>query len=248
MIRSYAIIADELEAAGYTQKEIDYIKGRVNFYLKLREEIKIASNETLDMKTYEADMRHLIDTYIQAKESRIISNFENTSLMDLIDNLGIEKAINSLPEGIKGNKEAVAETIENNVRKKIIKEHLLDPAYFDEISKLLYEIIRERREKAISYEEYLKRIAELSMKASNTIRADLPPNIKTNAQRALYHNLDKNEALAVVLDNAIKRIKKADWRGNSSKENEIKAELYKILKDKNEVERIFPIIKQQNDY
>jgi len=32
-----------------------------------------------------------------------------------------------LPKGIKGNKEAVAETIANNVRQKIIKEHLIDP-------------------------------------------------------------------------------------------------------------------------
>jgi type I restriction enzyme R subunit len=40
---------------------------------------------------------------------------------------GIANAINSQLGGIKGNKGAVAETIENNVRSKIIKEHLNDP-------------------------------------------------------------------------------------------------------------------------
>ena len=41
------------------------------------------------------------------------------------------------PAGIKGNKDAVAETIANNVRSKIIKEHLNDPAYYDRMSTLL---------------------------------------------------------------------------------------------------------------
>ena len=42
---------------------------------------------------------------------------------------------------MKGNKDAIAETIENNVRSKIIKEHLNDPAYYDRMSTLLEEII-----------------------------------------------------------------------------------------------------------
>src|ERR1041385_4252930 len=66
--------------------------------------------------------------------------------------------------GLKGNKSAIAETIENNVRKKIIKEHLNDPAYYEKMSKLLDEIITARKAKAIAYEDYLKRIAELAKK------------------------------------------------------------------------------------
>lgn len=248
LIRAYANIAAEMEEAGYSQTEIEDIKRKVDFYLKLREEIKNASGETLDMKTYEADMRHLIDTYIQAEEPRTISPFEDISLLDLIVNSGIASAINSLPKGIKSNKEAVAETIENNVRRKIIKEHLIDPAYFEEMSKLLNGIIKERKDNAISYEQYLKKIAELAKKVSNMTRDDLPSGIQTNAQRSLYHNLGKNESLALSLDEAVKSVKKADWRGNQQKENEIKAELFNILKDKNEVERIFLIIKQQNEY
>ena len=94
----------------------------------------------------------------------------------------------------------------------------------------------------------MNRIAELSKRVSNTVRDDLPPEIKTKAQRALYSNMGKEESLAVSLDEAIKRVKKADWRGSFPRENEIKAELFKILKDKTEVERIFPIIKQQDEY
>ena len=248
LIRAYANIAGELEQAGYTQTEIEDIKRSVDFYVKLREEIKNASGETLDMKTYEADMRHLIDNFIQAEEPRKISPFDGQTLIDLIVKTGIADAINNLPQGIKSNQEAVAETIENNVRRKIIKEHLIDPAYFEEMSKLLNEIIKERKAGAVSYEEYLKKIAELAKRVSNLIRDDMPAGITTRAQQALYNNVGKDETLAIKIDEVVLRKRMADWRGDRPKENIIKAELYKILNDENEVERIFHIIKQQHEY
>jgi len=248
LIRAYANIADELNEAGYSAKEIEFIKGRVTFYLKLREEIRKASGETLDLKTYEADMRHLIDTYIQAEDSRRIDPFGDQSLLDIIINSGIAEAVKKLPEGIRSSKEAVAETIENNVRTKIIKEHLIDPAYFEEMSKLLNEIIKERKANAVSYEEYLKKIAELAKKVSNLTRDDLPAEIKTNAQRALYHNLENNKALALAVDAAVYSSRRADWRGNVPSENLIKQAMLEVLKDKTEVERVFQIVKQQNEY
>lgn len=97
--------------------------------MKLREEIRIHSGETLDLKAYEADMRHLIDNYIQAEESVVVSPFGDIPLLDLIVNSGISDAIGTLPQGIKSNQQAVAETIENNVRQKIIRDHLIDPAF-----------------------------------------------------------------------------------------------------------------------
>ena len=249
LIRAYANIAGEMEEAGYSAKEIEDIKKQVDFYLNLREEIRRASGETLDLKAYEADMRHLIDNFIQAEESKRIDPFGDQTLLDIIVKSGIAKAVNNLPQGIKSSTEAIAETIENNVRRKIIKEHLIDPAYFEEMSKLLKEIIKERKANAVSYEEYLKKIAALANKVSNPAQEDLPESIKkSNARRALYNNLDGDEELAVIMDEAVKYVKKADWRGNEAKEREIKKALYDILKDKNEVERIFPIIKQQNEY
>lgn len=248
LIRSYANIADEMSEAGYSTDEVVVIKNKVDKYLKLREEIRMASGEKLDMKTYEADMRHLIDTYIQAEDSRRIDPFGDQSLLDIMINSGIAEAIKNLPEGIRSSKEAVAETIENNVRIKIIKDHLIDPAYFDEMSKLLSEIIRERKANAVSYEEYLKKIAELAKRVTNLTRDDLPTGINTNAQRALYHNLGRNEELAISVDSAVRKGMRADWRGNIPSENLIKQAMFKVLKDKNEVERMFQIVKQQNEY
>jgi len=248
LIRSYVNIADEMSEAGYSVDEIKVIKNKVDKYLKLREEIRMASGEKLDLKTYEADMRHLIDTYIQAEDSRRIDPFGDQSLLDIMIKSGIVDAIKNLPEGIRKKKEAVAETIENNVRVKIIKDHLIDPAYFDEMSKLLSEIIRERKANAVSYEEYLKKIAELTKQVKNPAHDDLPAGIKTNAQRALYNNLGKDEKLAVLVDAAVYSSRCADWRGNIPAENLIKQAIHKELKDISEVENIFQIIKQQNEY
>ena len=176
LVRAFANIADELEAAGYSQADITRIKKDMDRYLKLREIIRNASGESLDLKAYEADMRHLIDTYIEADEPRKISPFDDMALLDLIVNTGIADAINSLPGGLKDNKNAVAETIENNVRSKIIKDHLSDPAFYEKMSALLDEIIAARKAKAIEYEEYLKQIAELAKKVAAGKSDETPEN------------------------------------------------------------------------
>ncbi|TYB79177.1 type I restriction endonuclease subunit R [Bizionia myxarmorum] len=267
LIRAYANIADDMEGAGYTEGDVISIKKELDYYLKLREEIRQASGEVLDLKTYEADMRHLIDTYIQADEPETISPFADMSLLDIIVKTGIADAINSMPDGIKYNQGAIAETIENNVRKKIIKDHLIDPAFFDEMSKLLAEIIKERKANAISYAEYLKKIAELAKKVNEGKGEETPDALVTMAQRALYNNLDKNEALAMQLDNAVRNVKRDGWRGNLPKEREIKAEIYKQLATyevetgidiaqeppapfglENKVEYIFNIVREQKEY
>lgn len=248
LIRAYANIADDMEAAGYSEKEIADIKKQIDFYLKLREEIRKASGETLDLKTYEADMRHLIDNYIQAEEPKKISPFGDLTLLDIIVNTGIADAINNLPKGIRGSKEAVAETIENNVRSKIIKDHLIDPAFFEEMSKLLDSIIKERKANAISYEEYLKKIAELAKKVKDGKSESTPNALDTPAKRALYNNLGEDEGLALAVHEQILTYRPDNWKGNETKERVIKSKLYEVLGDEKRVERIFPIVKEQREY
>jgi len=264
LVRAYANIADELGNAGYSDAESQRIKQTIDRYLKLREIIRNAADENLDMKAYEADMRHLIDTYIEADQPRIISPFDGLSLLELIVKTGIANAINSQLGGLKGNKEAVAETIENNVRSKIIKEHLNDPAYYDKMSALLEEIIAARKAKAIEYEEYLKQIAELAKKVDVGQDAGTPEPINTPGRRALYNNLLSGAAessagyghtnkdtvleLTIKIDKTIKQVRPDDWRGVQAKEQVIKAALYGILQDETEVERIFFIISQHKEY
>jgi type I restriction enzyme, R subunit len=248
LVRAYANIADELEPAGYSEADIGRVKQQVQHYIDVRDIVRRASGESLDLKAYEADMRHLIDTYIEAKEPRKISPFDGMPLLDLIVKTGIANAINEMPKNIKGNKNAVAETIENNIRRKIIKEQLTDPALYEKMSALLDEILAARNAKAIEYEEYLKRIAELAKKVEAGKGDDMPATLNSHGKRALYNNLNQNGELALRIDERVKEVRPDDWRGVAPKENVIKQALFDILKDGGEVERIFSIIKAQSEY
>ncbi len=248
LVRAFANIADELEGAGYSEADKSYIKGEINRYLDLRKEIRLAAGETLDLKTFEADMRHLIDTYIEAEEPRKISPFDKMPLLELIVKTGIADAINNMPKGIRANRNAIAETIENNVRSKIIKEHLNDPDFYERMSALLNEIIAARKARAIEYEEYLNRIAELAKKVERAGAEDTPVEISTPGLRALYNNLNKNRDLALEIDEVVKKTRHDGWKGVHAREQNIKRAIYHVLRDTNEVERIFPIIKQQTEY
>jgi type I restriction enzyme R subunit len=273
LVRAYANIADELETAGYSSADIARIRQQLGHYLKLREIIRKASGESLDLKAYEADMRHLIDTYIQADEPRKISPFDDLSLLELIVQTGIAEAIAQRLGALQDNKNAVAETIENNVRSTIIKEHLHDPAYYEKMSALLDEIIAARKAKAIEYEDYLKRIAALAQQVEAGQADDTPEVLKKSpALRALYNNLKKHDAkpegpemaaeegveyivrgdpvlqLALQIDTTGKQVRPDDWRGVEPRERVIKQALFGILQDVVEVERIFLIIKAQKEY
>ena len=269
LVRAYANIADEMEAAGYSLADVSRIEQQLDHYLKLRETIRRASGETLDLKAYEADMRHLIDTYIEADEPRKVSPFDNMGLMDVIVRTGIANAIATQLGSMKGNRNAVAETIENNVRSKIIKEHLNDPAFYDTMSEQLQEIIVLRKSRAIAYEEYLKRIAELVGKVGGGIGDDVHEKLDTPGKRAIYNNLggaappdtlgqavgpfgteavDRALETALRIDEAVKESRPDGWRGVQAREQVIKAALYDVLKDVAEVERIFLIVNAQSEY
>lgn len=267
LLRAYGSIADELDVAGYDGARQTAIQVKLDEYVKLREIIRLASGETLDLKPYEADMRHLIDTYIQAGEPRKISEFDNVGLLDLIVKSGIADAI-AKKLGQMKSRESVAETIENNVRSKIVKDHLTDPAYFARMSALLDEIIRKRREQAIDYEEYLKRMAELAVRVHSGMAEDTPRALDTPGKRALYNNLkgtvpqnraaepgvvpyiptDATLELALQIDGAIRKNRPDGWRGVLPRENVIKLALWEVLKNEADVERIFLIIQAQQEY
>jgi type I restriction enzyme R subunit len=177
-----------------------------------------------------------------------ISPFDGMPLLELIVRSGIAKAIEELPEGLKGSQEAIAEVIENNVRSKIVKEQINDPAFYAKMSVLLAEIIAARKDKALKYEDYLKKIAELAKMVQKGVSPDIPKSLNSPGKRALYNNLGQNEVLALQIDEGIKHARSDDWRGNVARERAIKRQLFSIFDDEDEVERVFAIVRQQKEY
>jgi len=248
LLRAFANLASELTDAGYTPAELVTIQHEVDHFDKVRNEVKLASRDYIDLKMYEPAMRHLIDTYIRADESEKISAFDDLSLVELIVERG-EGAVEALPKSIRSNKNATAETIENNVRKLIIDEHPINPKYYEEMSALLKALIEQRRQEAISYQEYLAKIVALTRQAKNPGGKSYPAGLNTRAKQALYDNLDKDEIMAVAVDHAVKESMQDGWRDNVIKVKKVKNAIKAALHEHEaRTDDILELVKKQHDY
>lgn len=258
-VRAYANMADDLPAAGYESGHVEHLKARLKHFLDLRQIVRNASGEHLDLKAYEADMRHLIDTYIEADFAKKISPFDNTSLIELIVKSGIGDAIAEKLSSMGGNEEAIAATIENNVRSKITKEQLTDPAFYARMSKLLDEVIKARKAQAVAYTEYLKKIAELAKQVQQGCDDTTPQSLDTPGRRAIYNQLEQLLAdnalpagepldIALKIDEHVKANRPNAWRGYQPREQRIKELIYDVVQDVEIVESLFTIMKAQVEY
>ncbi len=248
LLRAYANIASDLIEAGYSTAESEQIRREVDYYTKVRTEIQRASGDITDLKAYEPAMRHLIDTYIRAEEPRKLSAFDDIPLVQLIVERGLG-ALQNLPQGITSNKEAMAETIENNLRRLIIDEQRTNPVYYEKMSEVLDTLIQERKDAAQGYEQYLAKIVELAKQVGNpSSGTSYPSTLNTTGQRVLYDNLGNDEHKAIAVDNAVKGAKKDDWRKDIRKVREVGSAIYSVLQDEEQTNSILDIVKQQHEY
>ena len=256
-LRAYSNLANEMKDAGYTDTDINEIKTEVTHYENVRQEIKLASGDYVDLKVYEPDMRHLLDTYVRAEESEMLSNFDNTPLVQLLVQ-DRDAAIEMLPAGIRNDETAIAATIENNVRRLIVDKSDINPKYYENMSKLLEDLIRQRKQGTMDYRAHLIKIAELSAQINEPENQLYSHKINTGALRALFDNLgdmpaDRREEIALTIDIAIRRTKKHDWRGTHAKKMDVRNAIAKVIDDKFsddnlDLNTIFELVINQNDY
>jgi type I restriction enzyme R subunit len=249
LVRAFADIANELPEAGFTPSQIESIKEEVGKFEKAREEVKLASGDYIDLKMYEPAMRHLIDNYIRAEESEKIASFDNIPLVQLIVERGAD-ALTALPSGIRNNKDAAAETIENNVRKLIIDEQPLNPKYYDRMSELLDALIAQRRKEALDYKKYLEQIVALAKKVVNPSSGEAyPAGLDTPGKRSLFDNLSKDASLALAVDLAVRKSRQDDWRNNPFKIKKVRLAIKEVLKGDDELtSKTLELVKNQNEY
>lgn len=251
LLRAYANLANEMSEAGYSAEEIATVKQDVIHYDKACEEVKVASGDYIDLKRYEPAMRRLLDSYIRADESEVVSEFENLGLVDLIVSNG-DDAYSELPEGIQNNQEAMAETIENNIRKVIINAKAINPKHYGDMSELLDALIEQRRIQAIEYQEYLDKVKELACQVTHPGGLDgkgYPATLDTIAKKSLYDNLSKDEALTLQVDAAVRQTKKDQWVSNRFKVKEVRRALVKAVGDNNvDIDELLELVKNQREY
>jgi len=252
LVRAYAALANEMIEAGYTKSEAISIKEEVRLYEKLRDEIKLGGGERVDFKAYESDMRFLLDAYVRADESVQVTSFDDLGLVELLARDGADTVIAGLPEGIRESPAAISETIENNTRSLIIDEQPVNPRYYEKMSRLLDDLIDQRRRDALDYAAYLERLRELAQKVVDpAVGGEYPAAIDGPGRRALFDNLNGDVALAVAIDEAIEATRQDGWRGNLMKERQlllaIEAELGDGAEDSDAL-GILELVKHQNAY
>ncbi|NLG17608.1 MAG: type I restriction endonuclease subunit R [Fibrobacter sp.] len=266
-LRAYAAIAQNLSEAGYTDAEITALEKKTRFYADIREAIKKYSGEELDIKPYEADMRHLINTYIQADPAKDLGNLNSLTLTELIIETGIHDAIaHRLNE--KGNltRNAIAESIINNIRKTIIRDQLTDPRFYKEMSILLEDLIKQRYDDTESYEKFLKNAEELVKRlARKQPTSGIPSILNGNPEAiAIYNNIDSIPSsssfkyptapeelarFALEIDRIIRVEAPAGWKGDETREKQVMNALYrKLSRDKDATRHIHEIVKNQPGY
>lgn len=273
-VRAFADIAQDLAEAGYSEAESSALQGEVDFFSETRSAIKKHSGEELDIKPFEADMRHLLNTYVQADPANALGNLKDLSLTELIVETGIHDAIaKKLNAKGKLSKDAIAETIINNVRKTIIRDQLTDPKFYERMSKLLDDLIKLDRSAAADYEKFLRQAEALARQivGHNSAKDDVPNELRGSLEAAvIYRNLpvilgltvdevavgESDEMhsadrinLAAKIDRAMREQAPAGWRGDEPKEREVKNLLFEVMGKKREATaKLYELVKQQAGY
>ena len=267
LLRAYGDIAMNLTEAGYSEADIAALAKETTFYTDTRAAIKKHSGEELDIKPYEADMRHLINTYIQADAATPIGTIDQFSLVELIIETGIHDAIaQKLNQQGKLSKNAIAEGIINNVRKTIIRDQLTDPRFYEEMSKLLDDLIQQNRTETTEYEKFLAQ-AEALVKRMGQKNAGNHPSVLNSHPAAivLFNNLatipaitfqcpaneDGIAKLALEIDLAMRERAPADWKSDTDgpRGKQVMNALFPIMsRDRVATQAIFEIVKNQPGY
>jgi type I restriction enzyme R subunit len=276
-VRAFADLAQNLTEAGYSEMEATAIQRDVEFYSEIRSATKKHSGEELDIKPYEADMRHLLNTYVQADPAADLGELGEMSLTELIIETGIHDAIaRKLNEKGSLSRNAIAEGIINNVRKTIIRDQLTDPRFYDQMSQLLNDLIKQSHEDAAAYEEFLRKAEALARRLAARQPEDGVPAALHGRREAtaIYNNLpqiltvgstapanrvaesgpeygqgDKRLRLALEIDQVMRENAPAGWKGDQAREAQVLNALFPLLDRNREATlALFELIKNQPGY
>lgn len=246
-LNCYANLANSLEDMGYNEAERKEYAECAKKYDALKREIELRSNDHIDMRRYEPDMRQVLDLYVKAEDSEVIAKLDDTSFLDIVAAQN-EEQLNDLPDELKDEYgRASAETVEANLREVIRKDSPFNPAYYGKLSIILQELIDKRKKEMLDYEEYMKELIELVKKARGKSANSYPESIKTPGMRALYDNLGQNEYLAIRAHEVIRENAIVGFRDNRLKQRKLIKALAKLLGDEM-AQKIYDIIKLHDEY
>lgn len=256
--RSFSDCCDRLVSHyNYTESQVNEFRHEISEYNRVKDFIKLASHDYIDLKGYDSDMRYILDTYIHAEESQVISELDNMSLVKLlVDSKKFSR--DEILRGFNCDDKAKPEIIENNIFYEIIQKINTNEKYYNNLSEMLKALINRRKNESIDYAKYLDELVDIARKVLHPEDNIIYPDSvrESPARRAIYDYLDGDENLTLKLDEAIRQSIRPDFKQNPPIARRIQGHIYNILLDSgmtpenavNESIKIFEIVKAQSEY
>ena len=197
-----------MDKVGYTKEESDNIYKEVKLYDDLRTAIMRHSDDFVDLHSFDADMRALLDDYIVSPRAEVLQKLDDFSFLDIIDVKTDDDGqpqvdVDKTAEEELGGERGVAETLSQNVRHVINRKRETNPEEYRKFSEKLNRLLEEFQQQKMEYKELLKQIAELRNQLKQQDMPDI--RIDNDLKKALYDNLGENVELALNVYDAVER-------------------------------------------
>ena len=247
-VNRYLAIATQMVEAGYTIEEAKRIHSMVSDYSELRDAIMLRSGDLTDLKQYNAIMRKLLDRYVQAPESEVLAKLEDVTFLDLIDTNQLpEEVAEGMTEDVPTGENSVAETISANVRRYVVRKRDQNPEYYDKLSEKLNRLLEEYRQKTIEYKEMLTQLLAMIQDMRRSV--GYPEQINTPLKKALYDNLEKVEALALLIYETVEARHQPNWRELKARQKALRTAIRNATGiDGESLDAVMRIISSNNEF
>lgn len=256
LIRRYTDLAIEMEAAGYSEAESKSIHKEVQDYYNLLKAVQLRSSDYVDMARYDAEMRYLLDQYIDADRSEVLEEMNDFSFLDLIVKKEGDYDVDEKNEKALGGQEGVAETLVANSRRVINRKREQNPAEYERLSEQINRLLKEMREGILEYKDFLRQIVEIN-EALRHGEKSTDPRINSDLKKAFYDNLGNNADLAMKVNETAVRYAAPGFEDNANFRRSLRMRLNEALQgDEEQLEKVFRICvaykeqikKEQDDY
>ena len=234
-----------MEKAGYTEEEAKQIFSKVKNFSNIRDAIMRRAGDLIDMKHYDQQMRQILDTYVEAKHSKVLMSLDDLSFLDLVLDGNSDEAEDEA-ENALGGKDGVASTITANVRRVINRKKDSNPEEYRKFSERINRLLEEYRQGVLEYKDYLKAVAELARELRNRTT---DPRLDSPAKQAFFDNLNNDVEFALEVYALVKTEAKIGFKANLKKQGKLRRALEALAAEHEfNVDTIFNIIMNQPEF
>lgn len=238
LVRAFRAISMQMNEAGYTSAQAADILREVKNFDDIRLSLMHRCGDYLDLKRYDAEMRALLDDYIEAHDAVKMDELSDFSFLELVTEDTLPSDEEEKVGDMLGGENGVAETIAANVRRVINRKKESNPEEYRRFSERLNRLLEERRQAAIDYRDFLAEIRRIV----EDLRKQKQPDdrLDTEGKRSLYDNCGHDIEFALALYNVIKQNAKYNFRNNGMRKRMLLSAITQAIIDHQKAGNVDP--------